>query len=126
MDFCYALDTEDQVTSLRFPWFLAEEIPDDPELQQILRGPPAATEGADRSQGSDAECDGGVARYQARHSLQDFYPLSPLCAAMCEAAVSVSGRVCAQVLSRRTALDEVPAEQSDRQSPSVPCVPHGW
>ena len=43
MDFCYALDTEDQVTSLRFPWFLAEEIPDDPELQQILRGPPAAT-----------------------------------------------------------------------------------
>ena len=45
LDFCYALDTdEDQVTSLRFPWFLADEIPDDPELQQILRGPPAATE----------------------------------------------------------------------------------
>ena len=45
MDFCYALDTvEDQVTSIRFPWFLADEIPDDPELQQILRGPSAATE----------------------------------------------------------------------------------
>ena len=42
LGFCYPLskDDEGQVTSLRFPWFLTDTVPEDPKVQQILFGPP--------------------------------------------------------------------------------------
>ena len=45
MGFCYAQhrDQDGEVTSFRFPWFLAEKAPDDPDLRQILFGPPTMT-----------------------------------------------------------------------------------
>ena len=43
LGFCYPLskDDEGQVTSLRFPWFLTDTVPEDPKVQQILFGPPS-------------------------------------------------------------------------------------
>ena len=41
MGFCYAQDRDQsgEAISLRFPWFVAEKVPDDPDLRQILFGP---------------------------------------------------------------------------------------
>ena len=41
MRFCYAQERDEsgEVISLRFPWFVAAKVPDDPDLRQILFGP---------------------------------------------------------------------------------------
>ena len=45
MGFCVAQDRDQsgEVISLRFPWFLNEKVPDDPDLRQILFGAPTMT-----------------------------------------------------------------------------------
>ena len=45
MGFCFAQDRDQsgEVISLRFPWFLNEKVPDDPDLRQILFGAPTMT-----------------------------------------------------------------------------------